>query len=176
VTPLFRDSGRCCRARPDLSASIQQALVQSRYLIVVCSPHCGGLARRQRGNTLASRRWAAAQRVLCTDCSGGRAERFEPYQKPTALEVLSDGGALRKWGPVGQPDRACAWRRFAADAREGRDGFAHTASLNDHARRMLNVGFDDRRAARARATGYAAAPSSRLAPHVVCGAGGGGAL
>ena len=135
--PVFRDRDELPGSF-DLSSKIKEALQQSRYLIVICSPHA------------ANSKWVNEE--IGTFKASGRKERILSLivdGEPNAGEGLHSSErecfpeALRfDFDPT--VDRVpVRTEPIAADVRNGRDDKA-TASLRIIAG-MLNVGYDDLR-------------------------------
>ena len=139
VFPIFRDREELA-ASADLGANINEALTQSRYLVVICSPRA---AKSQWVNEeiLAFKRLGREDRLLALIVEG------EPNASDGKIGFSSDDEcfpeALRfRLGADGQLSHARA-EPIAADVRERRDGKTN-AKLKLLAR-LLSVGFDELR-------------------------------
>jgi MTH538 TIR-like domain (DUF1863) len=135
--PVFRDRDELPGSF-DLSAKIKEALQQSRYLIVICSPHAANskwVNEEIQTFKLSGRK----QRILSLIVDGepNAGEGLHPSERecfPEALRFDFDPAVDRV------PVRT---EPIAADVRNGRDDRA-TASLRILAG-MLNVGYDELR-------------------------------
>ncbi|MBI5200555.1 MAG: toll/interleukin-1 receptor domain-containing protein, partial [Elusimicrobia bacterium] len=155
--PIFRDREELPTSG-DLGGNIEEALRQSRYLVVICSK-ASAASRWVDGEIRTFKAQGKADRVLClivdgepnaSDKAAGAAE--ECFAKSLRFK-LGPGGALTE-----EPAEP-----IAADAREGMDGKENC--LLKVAAGLLGVGFDElrqrdaerRRRARALALAGAAA-------------------
>lgn len=129
LAPIFRDRDEL-PSSADLGGVIQQALHQSRYLIVVCSPNAAQ-SRWVNEEIETFKRLGREDRVLCLKIEGASsaADCFPP-----ALRERYDADG-RPTGQLAEP--------LAADANrhaDGRDGAALKLIAG-----MLGVGYDDLR-------------------------------
>ena len=130
LAPIFRDRDELASAT-DLGRTVNAALAQSAYLIVICSPRSAA-SRWVNEEVLAFKRMGRSERILCLIVDG------EPNARDSAEECLAP--ALRH--PLGADGELAAQftEPVAADARAGADGKSN-AKLKLIAG-LLNVGFD----------------------------------
>ena len=130
LAPIFRDRDELASAT-DLGRTVNAALAQSAYLIVICSPRSAA-SRWVNEEVLAFKRMGRSERILCLIVDG------EPNAADSADECLAP--ALRH--PLGADGELAAQftEPVAADARAGADGKSN-AKLKLIAG-LLNVGFD----------------------------------
>lgn len=135
--PVFRDRDELAGA-PDLSERIQEALRESRFLIVVCSP-AAAKSRWVNEEIKAFKTLGGEARVLAfivagePNASDSGVAQAEEECFPEALRYRVDGGALT--GERTEP--------IAADARKGKDGSQH--ALLKLVAGILGVRFDELR-------------------------------
>lgn len=130
--PVFRDRDELPGAA-ELGAKIQQALTESLYLIVICSPHAA-VSRWVDGEVAAFKALGRHDRVLCLIVDG------EPNANPKLGQLECFPPAVRfKVDRQGQLTTEPS-EPVGADARPGKDG-KHNARLKLLAG-MLGVGFD----------------------------------
>jgi tetratricopeptide (TPR) repeat protein len=136
IMPVFRDREELPTAT-NLGEAINEALIQSRYLVVVCSPR-SAKSRWVNEEILSYKRMGRSDRILAVIVDGEPNALDKPEFRddlecfPEALKFeLDEDGQLsdRRSEPI------------AADAREGKDGKGD-ASLKLIAG-ILGVGFDD---------------------------------
>jgi WD40 repeat protein len=155
--PIFRDREEL-RVSSDLGTNINEALRQSRYLIVICSPHAAQ-SRWVGQEIIEFKKLEREDRILAlivagepnaSDNKSGFVAEDECFPKPMRYRLAANGELSTQ--PV-EP--------LAADAREGKDG-KDNAKLKLLAG-LLGVNYDDlrqreheRRLRRARAIGLAA--------------------
>lgn len=138
IFPVFRDREEL-PTNSDLGSMITRALEQSRYLIVICSPHA---ARSHWVNQeiLEFKRLGRAERILALIVDG---EPNAADGKPgfnAESECFPE--ALRfELGADGQLDKNKLTEPIAADARPGMDG--RTGSKLKLAAGVLGINFDD---------------------------------
>lgn len=131
LVPVFRDRDELPGAA-DLNEYISGALAQSRFLIVICSPH-SAVSRHVNEEIRAFRRLGRSDRILCllVDGEPGASEHPESgllEAFPEAVRFDLDGYAVEP---------------LAADARPGKDG--KTNAKVKLLAGLLGVGFDDLR-------------------------------
>lgn len=135
VFPVFRDRDELPGAS-DLGGNIRQALSQSRYIVVICSPKAA-ISKWVNEEIKGFKSLGREDRVLCLITDGepnakpdsGQLECFPPAVR---VRVNSDGELTE------EPTEP-----IAADARKGKDGKAN-AKLKLLSG-ILNVGFDELR-------------------------------
>lgn len=137
VYPVFRDREEL-PVSADLGSNIEEALRESRYLIVICSPHSA--QSRWVGEEIKTfKRLGREDRILALiiggepNASDGK-PGFTPEQEcfPEALRY--------RWSEDGQLSQIRS-EPIAADAREGKDG-RHDAKLKLLAG-LLGINYDD---------------------------------
>ena len=135
ISPVFIDREELPTSA-SLSGNIDQALQNSRYLIVICSPHAA-LSNWVNEEIKRFKRGGGADRVLCLIVGGGP----NASDKPELGELECFPPAVRfnvtSSGTVGK-HRA---EPIAADVRKGADG-PHRAKMKLVAG-LLGVNFDD---------------------------------
>lgn len=135
VKPIFRDREELASAS-SLPQRINEALAQSRHLIIVCSPR-SAVSRWVNEEIKTFKKLGREDRVLCLIVDG------EPNatDKPDSGTLEAFPQAIRfQVGPDGELTGARA-EPIAADARKGKDGKAN-AKLKLLAG-LLGVGFDE---------------------------------
>lgn len=137
LAPLFRDREELPTAS-NLGAVIQDALEQSHYLVVLCSPHSAA-SRYVNEEILSYKRMGRSDHILAIIIAGEpnaseATSGFDPDQEcfPPALRY-----AL---GPDGELS-TLRQEPIAADARPGKDG--RSRALLKTVAGLLGVGFDD---------------------------------
>jgi hypothetical protein len=135
--PVFRDRDDLAGAA-DLSTKIQEALRQSRHMIVICSPHAA-VSRWVNEEVRAFKALRREDQVLCLIVDG----------EPNASDQ-PDNGLLECFPPavrfrVGEDGQGPTLRSepMAADARTGKDG--RLAARLKLIAGLLNVGYDELR-------------------------------
>jgi tetratricopeptide (TPR) repeat protein len=134
LLPIFRDRDELASAT-DLGRTVNAALAQSKYLIVICSP-ASAKSRWVNEEVLAFKRLGHSERIFCLIVGG------EPNASDLAGREADEcfAPALRfEIGADGQPTSQRT-EPIAADAREGKDGKPN-AKLKLIAG-LLDVGFD----------------------------------
>jgi WD40 repeat protein len=135
IFPVFRDREELPTAS-DLGEIISSALEQSRYLVVICSPH-SAKSLWVNQEILRYKRMGRENRILALIVDGepNASETGFPDQEcfPEALKFST--------GPDGELDRSRRTEPIAADARPGRDGRSN-ARLKLLAG-ILGVNYDD---------------------------------
>ena len=134
LLPIFRDRDELASAT-DLGRTVNAALAQSKYLIVICSP-ASAKSRWVNEEVLAFKRLGHAERIFCLIVGG------EPNASDLAGRVAEECFAPALRFQIGADGQATTQRTepIAADAREGKDGKAN-AKLKLIAG-LLDVGFD----------------------------------
>jgi hypothetical protein len=131
LTPIFRDRQELA-ASSDLAREIREALADSRYLVVICSP-AAAASKWVDQEVRDFKRLHGEDRVLAAIVAG---EPFaaDPAREcfPPSLKVRID----RRGKPTGRPAEP-----IAADLRESRDGWK-SGTLKIIAG-LLDVGLDD---------------------------------
>ena len=125
LRPIFRDRDEL-PSTANLSDAVNEALAESAFLIVVCSPSAA-TSRWVNEEIRQFRRLGRGDRILCYVIDGEPAAGDERECFPPALTEPSDDG-----GAVAEP--------VAADARAEGDG--RTNAMLKIAAGMLGVGFD----------------------------------
>jgi WD40 repeat protein len=135
--PIFRDRDEL-PGGSSLDAAVAESLAQSRFLIVVCSPHAAA-SRYVNQEIVSFKRHGREDRVLCLIVDGepGAAARpdsglLEAFPPALRQEIATDGVPT---GALTEP--------LAADVRPGKDG-KQNARLKLLAG-MLGVGYDELR-------------------------------
>jgi tetratricopeptide (TPR) repeat protein len=154
--PIFRD-GTELAANPDLAARIANALEQSAYLIVVCSPHAAN-SHWVEAEIVRFRELHGEARVLSVILEGSPRGDHEACFPPALRYRPASSNQREKLEPI------------AADLRPGRDG-RRRARLKLLAG-MLGVGLDElvRRDAQRRVRQWMAVTAASLAALVLTGA------
>ncbi len=135
VFPVFRDRDELPGAS-DLGGNIKQALSQSRYIVVICSPKAA-ISKWVNEEIKGFKSLGREDRVLCLIVDG------EPNAKPDSgqLECFPPAVRFRVNGDGELTETPT--EPIAADARKGKDGKAN-AKLKLLSG-ILNVGFDELR-------------------------------
>jgi tetratricopeptide (TPR) repeat protein len=154
--PIFRD-GTELAANPDLAARIANALEQSAYLIVVCSPHAAK-SHWVDEEIVRFRKLHGEARVLSVILEGSPQGDHEGCFPPALRYRPASSNQSEKLEPI------------AADLRPGRDG-RRRARLKILAG-MLGVGLDElvRRDAQRRVWQWMAVTAASVAALVITGA------
>jgi tetratricopeptide (TPR) repeat protein len=140
IGPVFRDREEL-RASSDLKASVEEALLQSRWMVVICSPHAARSEWVNREITEFKRlhNGACEQRVLALVVSG------EPFASRLAgresEECFPPALRFATLPCDGQTVQGTPLEPLAADLRQHGDGSRH--ALLKLLATMLGVGFDE---------------------------------
>ena len=133
--PIFRDRDEL-PASSDLGAALQEALHQSRNLIVICSPD-SAQSRWVNEEILTFKRLGREDRILCLIVSG---EPFASEDNGLSSQECFAPALRTSLGPDGQPTDNRA-EPMAADIREGGDGKA--GARLKLAAGIAGVGYDE---------------------------------
>ena len=133
--PIFRDREELASSA-DLSADIEQALKDSRSLVVICSPNAAA-SRWVNAEVTAFRQLCHDRRILCLVVDG------EPNARAASGLAEAFPPALRSGERHREDSVFVDAMPLAADARKNRDG-KHGAKLKIVAG-MLGVGLDELR-------------------------------
>ncbi|HEY0386686.1 MAG TPA: toll/interleukin-1 receptor domain-containing protein, partial [Pyrinomonadaceae bacterium] len=135
VFPVFRDRDELPGAS-DLGGNIKQALAQSRYIIVICSPKAA-ISKWVNEEIKGFKSLGREDRVLCLIVDG------EPNAKPDSGQLECFPPAVRfRVGSDGALT-STPTEPIAADARKGKDG--KTNSRLKLLSGILSVGYDELR-------------------------------
>jgi hypothetical protein len=133
VFPVFRDRDELPGAS-DLGGNIKQALKQSRYIIVICSPKAA-ISKWVNEEIKGFKSLDRENRVLCLIVDG------EPNAKPDSGQLECFPPAVRFRVTADRELTEEPTEPIAADARKGKDGRAN-AKLKLLSG-ILNVGYDE---------------------------------
>jgi hypothetical protein len=133
VYPVFRDRDEMAGSF-DLNEGIKLALEQSRYLVVICSPHAAA-SMHVRSEVETFEAFDREDRVICLIVDGEPNASDKPH---SASQECLPGPVRTRKNPDGTLSPADP---LAADVRKGKDGKVN-AKLKILAT-ILGVGFDD---------------------------------
>lgn len=138
IFPVFRDRDEL-PGGTNLGAVISKALKQSRFLVVICSPHAAR-SRWVNQEIIEFKKLGREDRILAFIVSGEPNAGDKKPGHPAEAECFPE--ALKySLTPNGQVDKSCRTEPVAADARPGKDGKTN-AKLKLLAG-ILGVNYDD---------------------------------